>query len=231
MEKKQKIIAIIPARGGSKRIIGKNIKDLAGKPMIAYTIESSIKSKFINRTIVSTDDKEIAKVAKKYGAEVIMRPKELAQDNTPTEPVLIHVVKELEKKGEKISHVVLLQLTSPLRKTKIIDQGIKLAIKSNADSVLSVSEMQHYYLLGHFENDGYKLEYDKRPFSQDMQKKFKENGALYITKKEFLLKNKNRIGGKINAIVMNPIDSMDIDEMSEFEIVEKIIKGDYYERN
>jgi len=231
MYKNKKIISVIPARGGSKRIPNKNIKLLAGKPLIVYSIEKSLSSKYIDRTIVSTDNKEIAKTAKEYGAEVIMRPRELAKDTSATESAMIHVVKELEKEGYRPDYVILLQPTSPLRKTDIIDEGVKLALKSNVDSVLSVCEIQHYYLSGHFEGEDYKLEYTKRPFSHEMPKKYRENGALFITKKDFLIKNKNRIGGKIKAVVMNEVDSIDIDEMSDFKLVEKIVKGEYYEKN
>ncbi|MBU0581104.1 MAG: acylneuraminate cytidylyltransferase family protein [Candidatus Margulisbacteria bacterium] len=225
------MVSIIPARGGSKRIIKKNIKLLAEKPLIAYTIEASLNSEFINRTIVSTDDEEIASVAREYGAEVMMRPKELAEDDISTELVLIHVIEQLEKQDYRTDYIVLLQPTTPLRKIDIINKGISIALKSNADSVLSVCEVQHYYLSGYFEGEDYKLEYDKRPFSNNMPKKYRENGALYITKKDFLVKNRNRIGGKIRSVVMNEVDSIDIDEIEDFELAEKIIKGDYYERN
>ena len=219
----KQIIALIPARGGSKRIFKKNIKLLAGKPLIAYTIEASLNSKLINKTIVSTDDEEIADVAKDYGAEVIMRPKELSDDDSPTEQAMLHVVEQLEKDGCKVDYIVLLQPTSPLRGTEIIDKGINLILESDVDSLLSVCEVQHYYLLGYFDKGYYKLEYDKRPFSHTMPKKYKENGAIYITKKDFFIKNKNRIGGKIKAIVMNELDSIDIDDKGDFDLVERII--------
>ena len=219
----KQIIAIIPARGGSKRIFKKNIKFMAGKPLIAYTIEASLNSELIDKTIVSTDDEEISDVAKDYGAEVIMRPKGLSKDDSPTEQAMLQVIEQLEKDGCKIDYIVLLQPTSPLRGTDIIDKGINIILESDADSLLSVCEVRHYYLLGYFDKGYYKPEYDKRPFSHTMPKKYKENGAIYITKKDFLIKNKNRIGGKIKAIVMNEVDSIDIDEEGDFDLVERII--------
>jgi len=219
------IISIIPARGGSKRIPKKNIKLLAGRPLIAYTIKASLGSKLISNTIVSTDDEEIADIAKKNGAEVIMRPKELAKDDSPTEQAMIHVIELLQKQGYKVDYVVLLQPTSPLRGTDIIDKGINLVLESDIDSVLSVCEIQNYYLTGYFAEDYYKIEYDKRPFSHAMPKKYRENGAMYITKKDILIKNKNRLGGKIKAIVMNEIDSIDVDNEEDFRLVEKIISN------
>lgn len=221
---KKEFIAIIPARGGSKRIHKKNIKFLAGKPLLAYTIEASLNSKLISKTFVSTDDKNIADVAIKYGAEVIMRPEQLSKDDSSTEQAMIHAIEQLEKQGYKqIDYVILLQPTSPLRGTDIIDNGIKLVLESDVDSVLSVCEIQNYYLSGYFTGDYYKREYDNRPFSQSMPKKYRENGALYITKKDLLISNKNRINGKTKAIVMNVLDSIDIDDEDDFNLVEEII--------
>jgi len=223
MVNNKQIVAIIPARGGSTRIFKKNIKLLAGKPLIAYTIEASLNSELINRTIVSTDDKETAGVAEKYGAEVIIRPKEISKDDSPTEQAMIHVVEQLENRNHIIDYVVLLQPTSPLRGTDIINEGINFILKSDADSALTVCETQHYYLSGYFHEGYYKPEYDKRPFSHKMPKKYRENGAFYITKKDCLFKTHNRISGKIKAIEMNELDSVDIDEEKDFSLVEKII--------
>ena len=105
MVSEKNIVAIIPARGGSKRIFKKNIKLLSGKPLIAYTIEASLNSKYIRKTIVSTDDKEIAAVAEKYGAEIIMRPKEISKDDSPSELAMIHVVEQLEKINFKVDGI------------------------------------------------------------------------------------------------------------------------------
>lgn len=229
--KKRKIVVIIPARGGSKRILFKNIQLLAGKPLIAYTIQNSLKSNLIDRTIVSTDNEKIADIARNYGEEVIMRPDSLAGDESPTEQTMIHVVETLKKEKYDPEYVVLLQPTSPIRKLSTINEGIKMIIESDADSLLSVCEIQHYYLSGHFEGEEYKPDYSQRQFSHKMPKKYRENGALYITKKDFLINNENRIGGKIRAIIMNNVDSIDIDDISDFELAEKIIRGDYYEQN
>ncbi|MFH1439833.1 MAG: acylneuraminate cytidylyltransferase [Candidatus Woesearchaeota archaeon] len=219
----KKILAIIPARGGSKRIPKKNILPIAGKPLIAYSIEAALKTKKIDKIVVSTDDKEIAKIAEKYGAEVIIRPLEISKDNSPTEEAMIHAIKELEKKDYKPDYIVLLQPTSPLRGHKIIDQAIEKALTSNADTVLSVCEMQHYYLSGLIKNDVYNPEYTIRPMSQDMPVKFRENGSIYVTKTDVLLEKKNRLGDKLVAVVMNPLNSIDIDTIKDFELAEKIL--------
>ena len=124
MENK-KVLAIIPARGGSKRLPKKNIKLLDGKPLIAHTIDFAINSQVINKVILSTESEEIAAIAKKYGADVLMRPDELAQDTTKTAPVMLHVVEELEKQGYVPDIVILLQPTCPVRE-KYLSENVLL---------------------------------------------------------------------------------------------------------
>lgn len=222
--RKKEIVALIPARGGSKRIPKKNVVLLAGKPLISYTIEASLSSKWIDRTIVSTDDDEIGVVSSKYGAEVLKRPKHISEDDSTTEDVMSHLVKEFENTSQNIDYLVLLQPTTPFRNSKTVDEGIEVMLKFDVDSLLSVCEVQHYYLMGHFENEMYELEYEERPFSQNMIKKYRENGALYITKKDFFLRTHNRIGGKIKAVVMDEVDSIDIDNSIDLERAEKLMK-------
>ena len=223
MKKNFKIISIIPARGGSKRIPKKNIRLLNGKPLIAYSIELSLRCENIDRTIVSTDDPDIARIAKDYGAEVLLRSNELSGDLISTEPVMLDILKQLKVDNYDPDYVVLLQPTTPLRSLYSLNEGLKLILGSQADTLLSVCEIPHYYLSGHFEKGDYCLDYKSRPFSQTMEKKYRENGALYITKKDFLLKHENRIGGKIKAIVMNEIESIDIDEPKDFELAEQMM--------
>ena len=123
---KKNILGIIPARGGSKGIPRKNIKPLHGKPLIYYTIKEALKSKFLNRVVVSTEDNDIAEIAKKFGAKVIKRPKELARDETPIRDVVIHVLNKFKEKKYIPDAVVLLQPSSPLRKAHHIDEAISL---------------------------------------------------------------------------------------------------------
>lgn len=132
------ILGIIPARGGSKRLRGKNIRLLLGKPLISWTIEVAQNTKMLDKYIVSTDDEEIREVSLEYGAEVLSRPKELAGDNTSTMDVVLHVLKELDYKADV---VVLLQPTSPLRTVDDINKCITLYNKSDFDSVVSVYEI------------------------------------------------------------------------------------------
>ena len=140
-----KIVGVIPARSGSKGIPNKNIKPLAGRPLIYYTIQAGLESRLLNRLLVSTDSPEIEDIAKGYGAEVpFLRPAELAQDDTPRLPVVQHAARYLEKtEGYKPDIMVTLQPTSPLRRAEHIDAAIDMLISTKADRVLSVCEAEH----------------------------------------------------------------------------------------
>ena len=136
---KPRVIAVIPARGGSKGIPRKNIRPLLGKPLIAYTIEAALKSKRIDRVVVSTEDEEIAEISQRWGAEVVRRPEELARDDSPSVDTILHAVDWFEEQGERFDIVVMLEATSPLRKEDDLDNAIGLLIKNldKADSLVS----------------------------------------------------------------------------------------------
>lgn len=228
MYKNKKIVAIIPARGGSKGIPKKNIKILAGKPLIVYSIEASLKCKNINRTIVSTDDKEIAEISKRYGAEVIERPRELSKDDTPTILAIRHVVNHLKREENyRTDVVVILQPTSPLREAADIDDAIEKFLKTCPDLVVSVSEAKHHPFwsfktqedkLVPFVKDGFKI--TRR---QDLPKIYVPNGAIYVISKETIEKD-NFFEGDTRAITMSEDRSIDIDSMLDFKIAESLIK-------
>jgi CMP-N-acetylneuraminic acid synthetase len=139
-----KVLALIPARGGSKGLPGKNIKPLLGKPLIAWTIEQAMASKYVDKVIVSTDDEEIAEVAKNYGAEVpFLRPKELAKDDSPTIDAILHALNFFSKKGEDFNLLALLEPTSPLRDTEDIDRCIRVLLDNEqAESIVSVCQLE-----------------------------------------------------------------------------------------
>ncbi|MBC8555357.1 MAG: acylneuraminate cytidylyltransferase family protein, partial [Candidatus Brocadiales bacterium] len=140
----KRILAIIPARGGSKRLPRKNILDLAGKPPIAWSIEAALGSKYIDRVIVSTDDEEIAGISRKYGADVpFMRPNKLATDESSSVDVVLHVINTLKEKGRESEYIMLLQPTSPLRTMENIDEAVELLQSSSSDAVISVCEAEH----------------------------------------------------------------------------------------
>lgn len=219
------ILGIIPARGGSKRTPGKNIKPLNGKPLIGYTIEAALKSQFINRVAVSTEDPNIAEVAKMFKAEVVDRPVELARDETKTAPVLIHVVNELEKQGYFPDIVVLLQGTCPLRDEKIIDGAISQLINSDKDSVFTGSTIGKTMPKWKRGYDGKLIslyDYHFRPRYQEpelMEDMFAENGALYAIKIDAFRKYNDFIGE--DAEIYETPHIIDIDTPEDFARVEQ----------
>jgi len=214
----EKAIAIIPARGGSKRIRHKNTKELWGKPLIAYTIEASLGCSYIGRTIVSTEDPQIKEIALKYGAEVVDRPADLAGDEAKTEPVMLNVLQDLQKRGEQPEIVVLLQATSPLRQASDINAAFEQFYKEKADSLVSVTEEFRFYW-----KDGYPLNYSldsylSRPrlVPGEVEPFLKENGAIYITRRGILTDKKNRLGGKISIFKMGDETEIELDTRSDW---------------
>ena len=230
-QKQMKFLAIIPARGGSKGVPRKNIRKLGDKPLVCHTIQTAQGSQFLDRIIVSTDDEEIAKIALQCGAEVpYIRPEELARDETATEPVLQHAVDYLnQNEGYVPDYVVLLQPTSPFLDSTTIDNGIGVIQNEEADSLLSVVEDRHFYWK--LENEKIIPEYAVRKRRQDLTTKYRENGALYITKREILMKKNNRLGGKISYVLMEEIDSIEIDTMFDFWLAEQILAFKRVKRN
>jgi len=220
------IISIIPARGGSKSIPLKNLHLLCGKPLLDYSVQSSLKSKFIKRTIVSSDHNQILKRAKKIGAEIIKRPKRLAGDFSTTESTIKHCLDYLKKRENYFPDViVLLQNTSPLRTSKHIDDAINQFLKNNVDSILS-GYASHHFLWKSKNKEFIPINYNpkKRPMRQKFAEQFIENGAIYITKYSAFQKTKCRISGKIGMYEMAEELSIDIDTKSDLIKASHIIK-------
>ena len=227
MYKKQSIIAIIPARGGSKGIPKKNIKLLAGLPLIAYSIRHALESKYIDRVIVSTDDSKIAKISAKHGAEIISRPAVLAQDNTPSEPVLEHAVVELKKNGCNVDIIVFMQATSPIRDKGDIDNAIRKFFREGADSLFSAS--RSFINIWEEDKKSRKLRsvtynYKKRARRQDRPRQWNENGSFYVIKRNILMKNHNRLGGKVAVYEMPKQEhGYEIDSPLDFFLLNQIL--------
>lgn len=223
---KNKFLAIIPARGGSKRLPRKNVLDLCGKPLIAYSIEAGLQSKYIDKVVVSSDDEEILQISKKFGAETIKRPDILASDTATTFDAIKHTIDSLEK----YEYIVLLQATSPLRNSKHIDEAIELLEEKKADAVVSVCEMEHSPLWSNTLDDTLSMNnflkdevLNKR--SQDLEKHYRLNGAIYICKTELLLKEKSFfLKENIFAYIMDRKSSIDIDEEIDFKKAEFFLK-------
>ena len=222
------ILGIIPARGGSKGILRKNLRPVLGKPLVAYTIEASLKSKYITKTIVSTEDEAIAKVSEIFGAQVIERPMELAQDETKTAPVMLHAVQELAKQGYKPDYVVLLQPTCPLRDENYIDEAFEFYFKNlekGFDSCFSgcIAGKTHA-LWKKCHNTRVQALYDfrKRPRRQDEHEHYDlicENGAFYALSLEKFLLYEDFIGH--NPCVYLTKKVVDIDCERDLELIEK----------
>lgn len=219
------ITAIIPARGGSKGLPGKNIKTLANKPLIAHSIIHAKETKLVDRVYVSTDDREIAEISRDYGAEIINRPDELAGDTASSESALIHAVEQIEATGVVIDLVVFLQCTSPIRTGTDIDNAIKKVKTEGADSLLSVSP-SHRFLWQEVDGVAKSINYDYRHRlrRQDMPSQYVENGSIYIFKPWVLKELNNRLGGKIALLTMSEATSWEIDSLLDFEIAESLLK-------
>jgi N-acylneuraminate cytidylyltransferase len=225
MYKNKSIIAIIPARGGSKGIPKKNIKLLNNKPLVVYSILNALQSKYIDEVFVSTDDKAIALIAEQYGAKVINRPKSLSSDTSTSESALRHAVQEIEKIGMKIDLVVFLQATSPIREKYDLDKAIEKFIKEKLDSLFS-AQRSYFHIWEEKLNRVIPITYDfkARARRQDRSLQWHENGSFYIFKKDILIKNNNRLGGKIGIYSMPSANSFEIDSYFDWFLLEQIIK-------
>lgn len=220
------ILAVIPARGGSKGIPHKNIIDLCGKPLIAYTIEAALKSKYIDYVLVSTDDEQIASVAKKYRAQVpFMRPAELASDTARTLDAILHSINTLKDMGKRFSDLVLLQPTEPLRTSTDIDRAIELYYENNRQSLVSVSEVDdHPILIRTIEGNRLKplLNVSSTCRRQDMPKYYRVNGCIYINPIEEINESTSFNDNSI-PYVMEKNHSVDIDELSDLALAKYYI--------
>ena len=221
------IVAIIPARGGSKGIPKKNIINFCGKPLISWTIEEVLGSKLINDIYVSSDADDILEISKNYGAKVVKRPKTIARDNSTSEEALKHAIAFIRRKvKEKIDIIVFCQATSPLRTSKDIDNAIKYFISIQADSLFSAVILESLYTWRKQKGKLISLSYDykNRVRRQERLPLYLENGSIYIFKPEVLVKYNNRLGGKISMYIMDHWKSFDIDTIEDIEACEYFMR-------
>ena len=218
-----RITAFIPARGGSKTVPGKNIKDFAGKPLIVHSIEYALNSNLVQEVVVSTDDSKISKISRDAGAIIIKRPDELSTETSTTESAVEHYLNSRSKKPEII---VLLQATSPLRPENSLDEAITYFINKKFDSLISIISTHRFFWRVKEDRTAYaEYDYMNRPRRQELQPidmRYLENGSLYIFTREHFEKTGNRLGGKIGYVEWPEEYSMEIDTLLDFQLVETI---------
>lgn len=234
MNVKTKIFAIIPARGGSKGIAGKNIKALNGEPLICYTIREALKSSYINGVFVSTDDPLIVKISKKCGAEIIERPGEIARDESPIINAILHTIDSIKISSDD-DIIILLQPTSPLRNVDDIDAALEMFMKINCDSVISMCEVEHSpYWCFRYEDDKLKPLFGNEYLKmrrQELPVVYRPNGAIFISSIANLYWNNSFYCDKIVPYIMPPERSIDIDEDIDFKLAELLIQEDTINEN
>ena len=224
------IAGIITARGGSKGLPGKNVRALAGKPLVVHTIEAALASRCLNRCIVSTDDREIKSVSLSAGAEVIDRPDELAEDKSLSRDVVLHALQVLEAEGSLPDYFILLQPTSPLRNSKHIDECVECFFRNKGGSCISVTLFGHhspFKALQLIEGSLVPLTtwHDLDTPRQQLPEVFRHNGAMYITSSQDFIAKKSLFIEPVIPFVMGDIDSVDIDCQDDLDFCEQVLKN------
>lgn len=226
MYRNNKILAIIPARSGSKGLKDKNIKPLNNLPLMAHTILAAISSNVFDDIIVSTDSKVYATIASKYGASVpFLRPKELSSDTSSSCDTILHTLRELKKLNKTYDYFIVLQPTSPLRKDSDIVNALNLVINKNANAIVSICQVDHPSFLNFTLNDDKKLDgFSNTIRRQDSPTEYRLNGAIYISKVDYYLQYKDFYKKNCLAYVMDRLNSVDIDDIYDFLLAEEILK-------
>ena len=230
--KEKKVLAIVPARSGSKRLKGKNIKPLGGQPLIEWSINAALQSQYIDDVIVSTDDEYIAEIAISAGAKApFLRPAVLASDDARSIDVVLHTIGWLEKnRSQQYEYVMLLQPTSPLRGACHIDEACELLKAKNADAIVSICEMEHSPLWSNTLKKNGSLENFLEPKyinvrGQDLPKYYRINGAIYLSKIDRLVEEERFfLSTNIYGYIMPQEDSVDIDTELDFLLAQTILE-------
>ncbi len=227
----KKLPVIIPARAGSKGIIGKNIVEFCEKPLIAWSIIQALENENVSNVYVSTNGDDIAEVSEQYGAKIIWRPAELASDTSSSEDAILHAIREIEK-HEDFDSTVFLQATSPIRRKNDIGDAIKTFYEGEYDSLFSMAILEDYCMWkGQGSNlHSFSYDYKNRGRRQEREPLYLENGSIYIFKKDLFLSEKNRLGGKIGMYEMPFECSYEIDSPNDLMLCEyfmkRVLKGD-----
>lgn len=229
MYNEKKFLGIIPARGGSKGISRKNLVSVKGRPLIEYTIDAALNSRYLDNVLVSTDNEEIAEVSKELGASVpFLRPEALASDTSKTIDVLVHAVDYLKGEGEVYDYIVLLQPTQPLRKSSHIDEAIKQLVDNNSQDMISVSEVSDHPLLMRTvaNNDSCLvplLNSNSSVRRQDFPKYYKVNGAIYINEINEKFNKSLSLNDNTTPYFMEGKFDLDIDEPKDLHLLEYML--------
>jgi len=226
-----KALGVIPARGGSKGVYKKNLRSLAGKPLVSWTIEEALASR-LSRLIVSSDDPEIIDLARSYGEDLapFTRPAALATDSARTLPVVQHAIREVEKAGESYNVVVLLQPTTPLRTAEDINEGLRRMDDGDSDCVVSVVDVgaNHPFRMKrivdgdrliHYIDQGFE---DMRP-RQELPPVYIREGSLYVATRRLVMEDDVLVGGNVRALVVEPDNTVNIDTEADFERAERLM--------
>lgn len=221
-----RVLAIIPARGGSRGVPGKNLRLLAGKPLITWSIMHALGTRGITDTVVSTDCPQIAEIARGAGALVpFLRPAPLASDTAATEPAMLHALVEMERIHPRYDVVALLQPTSPLRAPDMTERALAQMAAQDADSLLSVTESHAFFWRQHPVRALY--DHENRPRRQDIappDRSWRETGSLYLTRRDVLVERRNRLGGHIALFETPEEESFEIDSLTDFHLLESLMK-------
>ena len=226
-----RVLGVVTARGGSKGVPGKNIRPLAGKPLIVWTIEAARGAANVNRLILSTDDEAIADVGRSAGIEVpFMRPAELATDTAPTLPVLQHAVAHVEASGDRYDAILLLQPTNPFRTTALIEGAIERFSNTNADSLISVSRVPAEYNphWTYFRDDSgvLRLATGERapiPRRQDLPPAFHRDGSIYLMRRDVLMEQQSLYGETVLGYEIEADDFVNIDTLEDWSRAEEVL--------
>lgn len=226
-----RVLGIVPARGGSKGIPRKNVRLLGGRPLLAHTADAALAAHRLSRVVLTTDDDEIAEVGRSCGLEVpFLRPAELAQDDTPTLPVLQHVVAELERTGDKFEAICLLQPTSPLRRAGDIDGCIELLESEGLDSVVSVLPVPHehnpHWVYFRDAEGLLRLstgEEQPIPRRQELPPAFHRDGAVYVVRRDVLMDGNSLYGKKLGGYLTDPARNVNLDTPADWDRAEQLL--------
>jgi CMP-N,N'-diacetyllegionaminic acid synthase len=221
-------VAIIPARGGSKGIPRKNLVDVCGKPLIAWSILQAKNARHIDSVWVTSDDDEILAVAESFGARPIRRPAEISGDQSTSESAWLHALDAIEAQGVSIGLVVAMQATSPIRESSDLDGGLEMLREQGFDSLLSVAEVEDFFIWRIAENGGAEsvnYDYRNRKRRQHIEKRYLENGSFYVFRPEQLRRENNRLGGRIGLFVMGRHKMFQIDNPEDIELCAAVMRG------